>query len=355
MKKLTEEDAKELLRRYRMGVCSKEEVEFINRWYQSFDRVQDKNADLEAGDPYELKVEMLANIASRIDSEAHHEIPQLREKTFKNIYLNNINALRRIAAVLVVASGVGLFFFMRDVSFIAEMQGPPRIDNTNAVVEILEATSSTTLYLSDGSVVWLKEASRLEYPKNFRGDMREVTLIGEAFFDVARNKDKPFVIHSANFTTRVLGTSFNIKAYGDQDSQEVVVVTGKVVVSVKEPSNDNVKELVLTPNQKAVYRKGNNSLVGSDVAKTAISGIAHTRKLAFDDVSLEDILKVLSATHGTNVLMENESMSGCIITADLTEESLEASVGILAKAIGATYEWKGNEIILSGKGCGFLK
>jgi transmembrane sensor len=82
-------------------------------------------------------------------------------------------------------------------------------------------------------VVWLREKSRLEYAKKFTGSTREVTrevtFIGEAFFDVAKDQERPFIIQSKYLTTRVTGAAFNIKAYENEELQEVAVVTGEVM------------------------------------------------------------------------------------------------------------------------------
>jgi ferric-dicitrate binding protein FerR (iron transport regulator) len=105
------------------------------------------------------------------------------------------------------------------------------------------------LDLSDGTKVWLNSGSVLEFPVAFAGESRDVRLSGEMYIEVAEDVRKPFVVHTADFQVQVYGTKFNISAYGDDDSQSVVLVEGKV--SVKVDSND---EMFLAPNDMLTYR-----------------------------------------------------------------------------------------------------
>lgn len=353
IRKLSEKEAQELLKRYRLGQCTKEEVEMIDRWYRSFDENGDVEIDsADTNAVREIKAQMFENIANRIDAEENRR-KIAAQKPVRKLYPIDLQAWRRIAAILIVGAGAGFFFYAQWTS-----------ENSNARVSQVEAHGSeaaqhipdteleSTVYLSDGSVVWLTAGSRLEYPRQFAGDVREVTLVGEAFFDVAKDQNKPFIIHAADFTTRVLGTSFNIKAYGHDDAAEVVVVTGRVMVSVKEPSLENSKALVLKPNQKAIYSKKDKSLIEAPVTEEEIKVSSDKSKLTFDEAPLKDIITVLNATYDINITLSNESMKDCMITADLTNETLGVSIDILSKAIHATYTVDGKNISLLGNGCG---
>ena len=96
------------------------------------------------------------------------------------------------------------------------------------------------MILEDGSIIWLKGNSSLTYPEHFVNATREVSLIGEALFEVAKDASHPFVVHSNGMNTKVLGTSFNIRPIGNH--VEVVVFTGKVAVSL---ANSSKRILVL--------------------------------------------------------------------------------------------------------------
>jgi transmembrane sensor len=343
---LKKEEAQELLKKYRLGHCTKNELELIDHWYDAFEKEEIK-VDLSDGNIINhLREKIYEGVLERIDhAEGNSRTLKYQAKPDRKMVFLNFQNLKRIAAVLI--AGVGFYFFLSEKKDINVNEKKALVEETTP-----KAKSPSTIYLSDGSVVWLKGESRLEYPKSFTGATREVTLTGEAFFDVAKDQEKPFIIHSGNLTTRVLGTSFNIKAYESDESQEIAVVTGKVSVSVKGSADNQVKEVVLLPKQKAIYSKKDNSLIeSSDEEEVQAYSSVAKNKLDFNETSLKDIITVLNATHNVNISVARESMKNCIITADLTNESLEISIEILSKAINAEYTMNEKNILLSGNGC----
>ena len=335
--------AQELLRKYCLGQCTKEELEFIERWYHSFDGAE--NEDVMFSDTEDLnsvREEMFRNITSKI-SQAEESLGTIQRwrKSILSIRAHGRGKLRRVVAIVMVA-GIIVLHEQRNNS----REHMNTVAKSTAAKDILPST----VYLSDGSVVWLKSGSKLEYPEMFTGNTRRITLVGEGFFDVAK-ETRPFIIHSTHFTTSVLGTSFNIKAYQDAESQEVVVVTGRVIVSVNDSSGNKLKKLTLKQNERAIYSRKNNSLLEDGVGEAAISSYTAKSKLDFDKVSLENIIRVLNATYGVNISLANESMKKCIITADLTDVTLHTSIEILCKTIDAQFTVDRNDLMLMGDGC----
>lgn len=191
--------------------------------------------------------------------------------------------------------------------------------------------------LSDGSVVWLNAASRLGYPGRFSGDLREVTLEGEAFFDVARNPDKPFVIRSGTLKTTVLGTSFNIRAYEEDKTMSVAVVTGKVRVS------SSGKELQLEPNQQAVFDKKRHKL--DKKPEMAASEMASWKEgmLQFRNTTFSEVTAVLKRSRGVSIQYEPRLENCPIIHADFNgDDSLESILGTLMIAVNGSVEKTGD-------------
>jgi transmembrane sensor len=117
--------------------------------------------------------------------------------------------------------------------------------------------SRTSLYLPDGTHVWLNAGSKLSYNKNFGAASREVDLSGEAFFDVARNPASPFIIHTSRIDIRVLGTSFNVKSYPSEKTTETVLIHGSIEVALHDKTNEKI---ILKPNQKLVVGNNENSI-----------------------------------------------------------------------------------------------
>jgi len=147
-----------------------------------------------------------------------------------------------------------------------------------------------SLTLSDGTKIWLSPSSSLEYPDQLTGNLREVKLEDEAFFEVAKDKKHPFVIHSGRMDTRVVGTSFNIQSYQSQSNYTVTVVTGIVKVSALGLSGGKQKMVILTPNQRSEFdnKKGTLTSVNYPNAKQMLKrkdGI-----LAYDGAPVQDVV-----------------------------------------------------------------
>ncbi|WP_119080049.1 FecR family protein [Chitinophaga alhagiae] len=128
---------------------------------------------------------------------------------------------------------------------------PARNTAAPAVAEEVHAEKGTRsrVTLPDGSVVWLNADSRLTYKDDFNGALREVYLEGEAYFDVVKDADKPFIIHTARMHIRVLGTTFNVRAYPNERTAETALIRGSVEVSAQ---GEKMRPVILRPNEKLV-------------------------------------------------------------------------------------------------------
>ena len=153
------------------------------------------------------------------------------------------------------------------------------------------------LTLADGTQVWLNAESRLEFPDRFNGNTREVRLQGEAYFEVKKDAKRPFIVHTDYLTTRVLGTSFDVRAYSPKDAS-VTLVSGRVQVKT-----DNLAQ-VLSPGEQA-------SLKGSQLAVKAVDTYPITQWkegfFYFDNQSLFFIMQELARWYGVNVSFDDTS------------------------------------------------
>ena len=113
--------------------------------------------------------------------------------------------------------------------------------------------SKSRLTLSDGSHITLNADSRLKYPVSFEGNTREVYLSGEAFFDVQKDPDHPFIIHTARMNIRVLGTAFNVRSYPDDPSMETTLLRGSIEVTFPDRPSDRI---ILKPKDKLIIGNG---------------------------------------------------------------------------------------------------
>ena len=201
--------------------------------------------------------------------------------------------------------------------------------------------SKSKIQLPDGSLVWLNGDSRIVYDESFRGPLREVQLFGEAYFDVARDREHPFVIHAASIDVRVLGTTLNIRSYGNEKKTETVLIGGSIEVTLR---NRPDKKIILRPNEKLVVQNEDGQILNGSAAPghavthlpvmtlstahyrekdTTATEILWTRnKLAFDQETLEDVAMKLERWYDVKVVIADQSLRRTAYSAVFEDESL---------------------------------
>lgn len=185
--------------------------------------------------------------------------------------------------------------------------------------------------LADGSKIWLNAESRISYPEVFSRTSREVYLSGEAFFDVTKDQERPFIVHLAKGTVKVLGTSFNVRAYDDEPVQ-TSVTTGKVAFIPKYgKGNQPPDTFYITPDEKVTYRH-----TAEDIVKENTSGEdekAWTEgRLIFRDAPLEEICRELERSFGKKVIFESDAPRHYRMTGSFQNNSLQDILYYLARS-----------------------
>ena len=237
-----------IFHKYQEGKATQEEIDFLENYYLLFDDHEELLNSLSDTEREEIKMDIRSSVLEKINPQ---EVPAPRIRSF------NQNFFRLAAASLLfmIIGGSVLYF----------MQATEAKTKVKMVAETLRENS--VIYLPDGSQVILSAGSKLDYPVSFDGlKMREVTLTGEAYFDIIHDDSKPFKVHSGKLETIVLGTAFNIKAIDGQENITVTVRRGKVKVMDEEKK---VELAVITPNQQIVYnvKKVNSVLNSVDTEK----------------------------------------------------------------------------------------
>ncbi len=209
--------------------------------------------------------------------------------------------------------------------------------------------------LSDGSSVMLQTNSRLSYPQKFGGDTREVYLEGEALFEIAKNAEKPFLVYANELVTKVLGTSFIVKAYPEQSNVEVLVKTGKVsvyrLVEAKAKKITESKELdgvVITPNQQIVFGRESTEFKKSIVA---LPQAVQNQNFEFKNESVANVLKNIQQAYSITIIYDENILTNCPLTASLSDEPLYGKLDLICRAIGADYQVIDGQIVINSKGC----
>jgi len=220
----------------------------------------------------------------------------------------------------------------------------------NFLSKINETDQTITFRLDDGSEISLMPKSSIRFPSGFTGNKREVFLEGKAFFKVAKNPEKPFMIYTGEVVTKVLGTSFWV----DQsiNAVEVSVVTGKVSVY---PQNEKLSQemesrVVLTPNQKVSYSVSDKTFLSSLVAQPVMP-VSFAKTFVFDDTPLPKVIAAFEKAYGIEIILNNAKMNGCLFTADIGKQPMFTKLDLICSSVNAKYEVKGTKIIITGKGC----
>jgi len=177
--------------------------------------------------------------------------------------------------------------------------------------------------LPDGSVVALNSDSKLQFPKQFASDVREVTITGEAFFDVKPNPEKPFVINAGSTQIKVLGTSFNVCAYPNTETVEVVVKTGKVQViqNSKGELTEN-QRVILTPGERGTLLYESKTLIKS--ANTDVNFLAwKTNDIIFNETPLSEVIKCLEKVYHIEVDVMEPELEELKLTAHFDKKPID--------------------------------
>jgi transmembrane sensor len=206
----------------------------------------------------------------------------------------------------------------------------------------------TFVTLEDGTKIWLNADSRLTYPKSFNGEKtREIELEGEAYFDVAEDKQKPFIVHTSDIRIRVLGTAFNVKSYGKDRTIETTLFRGKVTIQSAEDST----RLTLLPNQQAVFEKESRRIFLEDKEEAGDYGSWRDGQLVFHDRPLSDIVNELERWFNVTITVEDRASLNCHFSAKVHNKNLEEVLELFQDAEGIDYRIDGTHVFILGKLC----
>lgn len=212
-----------------------------------------------------------------------------------------------------------------------------------AIISLKTTQNTLEQTLPDGSVVFLNTNTNLSYPTDFEGDTREINLSGEAFFKVQRDENKPFIIHANGSDIRVLGTSFNVKAY--TKNVKVSVESGKVEFKHEK------KQTLLVKGEEAEF-EAEKDTIRKAVILDKNTFAYKTKTFVFEDSSLEHVIKVLSENYHTKIVLQNNNIKTCRLTTTFTNETLPNALTVIAETLNLKVTPEGEKYIIDGAGCG---
>jgi transmembrane sensor len=342
---MTKAEFQVLLQRFKEGKCSTEEIQLINNWFNS---ISDESLELNEFEKAHINERMLSKIKQSLPSAAQKTTRLGRPRML----------MLKVAASLLFATFLFYLFVGENPLKPSELTsaveaGGVLVKHKNLTNDILE------LQLPDSSRVELKPNSELSYSEHWGEQKREVRLIGEAFFEVVKDNKRPFYVHGGQIITKVLGTSFTVKAAMNARSIEVAVRTGKVSV-YEEDGKDNTLNrgadasgVILTPNEKVEYFVTDKHWVTSLVEEPhPLPATNKSVDFVFSNASMIMVKESIERTYSIDIIIENEAaFASCTFTGDVSMMELYDLLDIICKSTGTNYEVKGTKILISGKGC----
>jgi transmembrane sensor len=272
-----------------------------------------------------------AQKAINIDVEWEHLKQQLTKTSITKTRKFTPAFFVRIAAAIFLA--IGLFYFGLEIL----SQKTVKTNNTETCEVILP----------DGSRVTLNAGSKLTYQRSFSKERRIVSLQGEAFFEVAKNPKRPFIIQLGEAEIKVLGTSFNVKAYKNADKIEVIVAEGLVSLYEK---NREEKKVLAGKGERAVYNK-EQKIVKKQLNEDFNYISWKTRDIIFNNESLTKIVETLSNVYHKEIVLKNSALNNCTVTTKFENKDLDTVLNVLRSTLDIQIEETDKQVIISGNGC----
>ncbi len=321
----------EILVKYIVGEAEAHEVAMVEQW-RKLDMANEKH--LQQFKTLWTESAAVKNHTKVNSDKAWQKVQQrIRTEVKPKAKLVIFNSTWLMAASFALLLGIGVFFFNRNAN------------TKETMLTAIIKDSVQNLVLADGSKIIVREGA-FTYPQTFEGSKRKVILkTGQAFFDIAPNKEKPFEITTENTTITVLGTEFEINS--NIDITEVKVREGKVRF------NTPKGEIILTAGMGAQYNRKTNLLEKlKPESKNTFAYV--TGELHFENETLKEVIKDLNQFyHGTHIELENKALENCKITSSFNHDSLETVLNVIALTLNLEIEHTNGSktILIKGMGC----
>ncbi|MEI7676384.1 MAG: FecR family protein [Bacteroidales bacterium] len=310
----------ELLNRFLDGKATSQEVRYLHEQMQQTD----------------FEAEWMEERWSESEEEIN---PEVQKQIFANIKLEitpkRFNFQKNWVAIaasilLIFTSSLSGFLYYNSI----------KSSQSEDMVVAVDKGQKANITLPDGSHVWINSGSKISYGKHFNQKERVIQLEGEAYFDVAKKKDAPFIVKNGTFSVEALGTAFDVKAYPDEKLITAVLVRGKVEVG------DDQNKIRLIPNQRVVYDKSVRSMQKTEVDDSKLYTSWMNNQLVFESEPFENIATVLERNYNIRFAFETQSLKKYRFTGTIGNTSLESLLQIFSMTSPFTYTIKDSVIYL---------
>jgi transmembrane sensor len=341
-----------LLARYEANTCTPTECQLVEQWYDLL------------GEPIEIPLseERWLMMEQKLWRQVQPQTLETGvdiEPFVRPLWRKVVPVICGIAAAIAIVIGLNWHQKLAPKWF-GQQSLIDKVEETGWAQFVNDTGKPKEVKLPDGSIVVLSPRAQLAVHKAFNKKTRDVRLLGEASFNVHRDPSRPFLVYSGDIITKVLGTTFQVRAGDLGQPIQVTVQSGKVTVyrqGAKDLTNVSPNRgVILTPNQKATYFPDNEQFVTSITEDpqpivTAVTEKAASTSLIFEDTPIGEVIHQLEVIYGTEIELEQESLSHCPFTGNLTHQALYTKLELLCGTINGSYEVRGTKILIAGKGC----
>ena len=318
-----------LLLKYLQNNCSEEELAIVNSWMNLSKDNRNRLLEMEriwhSGDKIRFAKESHILRAEKLLYSRIKDIEEKKQNISKSKWL--YSTIKYAAAIIILF--IGTYFAINYFGFNVTDYEIVTTSKTDPVRQII---------LPDGTKVWLNHSSILKYPKKFTEKKRVVELEGEAYFKVAKDPERPFIVKTKTVQTRVLGTEFNIRSYTPEDTH-VVLINGKVEVS----NTKGGSYTRLYPGEDAHLQSDGNFIL----AEVDLDSYVYWKDgyFYFDNVTLKDIMQNLGRWYNVNIEFRNkEAMEYKMHFISDRTKDLEHTISLLNRMKKVTVTLQGNTL-----------
>ncbi len=329
----TEKDIKKIIRRYLNGESNHQELDdaisILSEPYNNLKLSPTLFEHWTNNENKSVKALEKEELGSMLD-QIHLRINNAKEKNIKLGTKGLIITISKIAAILVVGFLFGVL--INNISF----QEPVYYTS------VAPMGSISQMMLPDNSIVYLNSGSEIKYSIDGVQGKREVFLKGEAWFQVEKNKKKPFIVHTPYYNINVLGTEFNVKAYPDDN--EIVTTLEKGSIQITSAENFQLENnQLLEPGEQLIYNKQNKT-IQLEMVKTKRYTAWKENKLIFINMSLKELITLLERKYGVDIEVMDETILNYHYDGTLKNETILEILEILQKTLPISYDIVGQKV-----------
>jgi Fe2+-dicitrate sensor, membrane component len=236
---------------------------------------------------------------------------------------------RVAAACLLVCFGLGFYFL--------QAREP---DASNELVVKVDRGQKASMELPDGTLVWLNSDTKMKYNNSYNDKNRMVKLDGEAYFEVAKDKDKPFIVQVNNINIEALGTAFNVKAYSVDDHISATLMEGSIAVI---SGNESA---ILKPNENIFYDRNTQQLIKKTLHNTDLVSAWRSGRIVFGGETLGEAAFMLERIYNIRIIFETEDIKDYTFLGTIKNNSLSNVFEIMSLTVPITYEISDSSVII---------